>query len=1019
MRWGGATVDATTDATTDAATDATADATTGATVDATTDATTGATRSPTGPGGAGAAARDRRGERLGRYVVVDLLGQGGMSTVYKAFDPELDRLVALKLVSGGGEEGHVGRERLLREARALAKLAHPNVVAVHDVGVLDGQVFLALEYVEGRTLRAWLGEAPRRPAEVLDVYAEVGRGLSAAHEAGLVHRDVKPDNVIVSADGRVRVLDFGLVRWDGRADDLGPPAARESAPRGASPASERPAPARPCWSSSPPPPDAGAAPAAGELTSYGEAVGTLRYIAPEQFLGEAVDARCDQFSFCVALYEALYGEHPFPGATLDERLESMLHGRLRPPPARSRAPAAVGRVLARGLSDDPNRRWPSMAALLDALARARRPPLWRNARVAAPVVPALAVAAALAARAAGRADPCGGAGARVGGAWGEGRRAEVRRAFLASGRPYAAESLRTVEAQLDRYAGAWAQMRVEACEATRVRGEQSEELFDLRVRCLDTRLAGLASLAEGLAAADADAVERAVEAASGLEPLAACADAEALRAPLRPPDDPAARRRVQSARDELERAGTLRRIGRYDESLRRSDAVLADARALGYGPLVAEALVASAETRLELGRYDEAGRGLRAAWLEAETARHDDVRLAAWEGQAWLESVVAGRPDASLAWAELGRAVLASRPGYERRRRGVDLRLMIALARLGRFAEALPVAEAFARRHAPGATDSIDDVAQMVKELHGASYVFRLGGDVDRALALARREYELAVAHFGREHRAATGGRTGLTYALALADRCHEALAYAQEAHAALDAGEARASIQAFMATQNLGEMLLWLDRPLEAKPYLERAAAEARARFGPHHIDVLYPSVLLARAYAGAGLDALAREAFGRLRPAADLVSSAPADDDERYVFALFAHDLAAAGFLDEAERVLARLEAVDPAPPGPAGADVLVARARLEAERGRPDAAAAAVERARALYGPGRNLPRRRVDEAHALYALARAFARLDPPRARALTLEARRLLERADCSDPALRRALDGALAAPPPP
>ena len=159
-----------------------------------------------------------RGTLVGRYVVVDRIGRGGMGVVYKAFDPELDRAIALKLVAVPELRGrqHAAAEplrlRLQREARTLARLSHPNVVAVHDVGGFGGSVFLAMEFVAGRTVRQWLEDRPRRPREILTVFTAAGAGLAAAHQLGVVHRDFKPDNVMVSSDGRVRVLDFGLAR---------------------------------------------------------------------------------------------------------------------------------------------------------------------------------------------------------------------------------------------------------------------------------------------------------------------------------------------------------------------------------------------------------------------------------------------------------------------------------------------------------------------------------------------------------------------------------------------------------------------------------------------------------------------------------------------------------------------------------------------------------------------------------------------------------------------------------------
>jgi hypothetical protein len=247
-----------------------------------------------------------RGATVGRYVILDPVGAGGMGVVYAAYDPELDRRVALKLLSPGRSGGEPGRLRLLREAQALARLAHPNVVTVHDAGTFGERVFVALELVEGETLRRWLRAEPRPWREVLARFLPAGRGLAAAHAAGLVHRDFKPENVLLGQDGRVRVADFGLAK-----------------------ALEEPE------------------------EAWGAAPGTPAYMAPEQRRGMAADARSDQFSFCVALHEALYGERPSARET----------------PAGTQVPGWLRDVVLRGLKANPEERYPAMDDLLRDLER--------------------------------------------------------------------------------------------------------------------------------------------------------------------------------------------------------------------------------------------------------------------------------------------------------------------------------------------------------------------------------------------------------------------------------------------------------------------------------------------------------------------------------------------------------------------------------------------------------------------------------------------------------------------------
>jgi eukaryotic-like serine/threonine-protein kinase len=278
------------------------------------------------------------GALLGRYRLEGELGAGAMGRVYAARDLQLERRVALKviqpglLVNVGAKEA---RARILREAQAMARLSHPNVVTVFDIGEHGEQVFVAMELSEGCTLAEWLKSKQRSRAEVLRAFVQAGRGLAEAHRLGIVHRDFKPENVLVDGSGKVRVTDFGLAR-------AGP---------GELPVEN---------------PQALGAEAALGLTRTGVLVGTPGYMAPEQFEGK-VDARSDQFAFCVALFEALTGHRPFGAKNLAELRERLRTAELGPRPAE--LPAWLWRVLRRGLSRDPEQRYPEMGALLGALER--------------------------------------------------------------------------------------------------------------------------------------------------------------------------------------------------------------------------------------------------------------------------------------------------------------------------------------------------------------------------------------------------------------------------------------------------------------------------------------------------------------------------------------------------------------------------------------------------------------------------------------------------------------------------
>jgi len=317
--------------------------------------------SETAPSDLGAGPLDR-GTALGRYVLLELVAGGGMGVVYLAHDPELNRKVALKLLRPGawGNLSRVeARSRLLREAQAMARLSHPNVLAVHDVGTFEDQIFIAMEYISGRTLSQWLEQTQHPYTDVLDVFIQAGRGLAAAHAAGVVHRDFKPDNVLVSDNGQVKVLDFGLAR------------AVESVHRKSDTQPLQMQGLTKAELSTP-------GLLGAQLTRTGAFLGTPNYMAPEQLMRSSTDARSDQFSYCVALYEALYAERPFAGDSVEALLAEVVAARVRESPNSRGVPDRIRRILLRGLRRDPNERYPSMEPLLEALAEAREPRIQRR-----------------------------------------------------------------------------------------------------------------------------------------------------------------------------------------------------------------------------------------------------------------------------------------------------------------------------------------------------------------------------------------------------------------------------------------------------------------------------------------------------------------------------------------------------------------------------------------------------------------------------------------------------------------
>jgi hypothetical protein len=396
-----------------------------------------------------------RGSSIGRYVVLGIAGYGGMGVVYHAYDPELHREVAIKLLRADrrrGKNSATAEERLRREAQAMARVSHPNVLPVYDVGTAAGRVFVAMEYCSVPTLSEWL-DTPRTWREVIDVFVAAGRGLAAAHAVGILHRDFKPHNVFVGDDGRVRVTDFGLARV------LGGPMTGEDTESESGVMVE---------------------PGDSQLTLAGSVVGTPRYMAPEQHLGRTLDARTDQFSFCVALYEALYKVIAYGPGNIDEIAARKLHGEVHAPESEKHAPRWVKRVLARGLEGEPSKRWSGMEELLAALEHRRRSGARRRIAI---VAGAAALAGVAAVAWIGAERPCRDAARKLDGVWDDDRREQVAAGIDATGVAFAGDTRERVVPVLDAWAEGWISAHTDACEATKVHGEQSEELLDLRIAC--------------------------------------------------------------------------------------------------------------------------------------------------------------------------------------------------------------------------------------------------------------------------------------------------------------------------------------------------------------------------------------------------------------------------------------------------------------------------------------------------------------------------------------------------------
>ncbi|HEX8434298.1 tetratricopeptide repeat protein [Archangium sp.] len=660
-----------------------------------------------------------RGTAVGRYLVLEKLAAGGMGVVYAAYDPELDRRVALKLlrVTALGLDAEEGRQHLLREAQAMARVSHPNVVPVYDVGTFGQQIFLAMELVQAQTLRLWLKESPRSWRQVLTLFTDAGRGLAAAHAAGVVHGDFKPENLLVGTEGRVRITDFGLAHT---ASD-------------ASSAEETPV-----------------------------AGGTPAYMAPELLAsGGRADARSDQFAFCVSLYEALYGERPFAGSSVREVSDEARAGRVLPSPKGSPVPPWLRRVVLRGLAVSPTERHASLEALLAALSddpsvRAKR--RLRQMGGLALVLGAVGVTHAVHTA---DARSCGDTAQVFDGVWDATSRQRIEAAFLATGKPFAATAWLRVRQSLDAYTTAWTTERTAACEATRVRHEQSEEVLAQRLRCLDGRLAEVSALARLFTQADAEVVEQAARAAKGLPPVADCAEVAAPSAgPL--PSEPAARERAEALRRTLVQARVLKAAGKYTQGVALVEPVATAAKASGHRYVTADAFLLLGELRDKAGDWQGAESALFEALRAAESGRNDEAAARAWTLLVSVTGEKLERYDLAHRWHERAEVAIERLGGNEVLRARLLTYAATTLYAEGRYAEAAEQQEAaLARLEKAFGPDSLE--AADVRQDLGSARLAQ--GRVDEGLGHLKRAVELRREALGEEHPDVARARLALAEA--------------------------------------------------------------------------------------------------------------------------------------------------------------------------------------------------------------------------------------------------------------
>ena len=749
------------------------------------------------------AEREPGPRKIGRFVVIERVGAGATASVYAAYDPQLDRKVALKTLRNqwsGAPGERERRERLQREARALARLRHPAVVTIHDVGTHEGQLYIAMELVDGLTLGEWLTRTQRDWSEVLEIFAQAGRGLAAAHAADVVHRDFKPDNVVIDGEGQARVVDFGLA---------GPLASVE--PTGAS---------------------------RNELsvTRTGAIVGTPAYLAPECFAGDVGTPASDQFSFCVALFEALYGTRPFPGDDLLTLEQNVSAGELREVRGRG-VPAWLLAVVRTGLSLDPRARHPDMGVLVDRLERGRSRRRVRGYVGAA----ALAIAAGSGLAAASADEVCAAPTDALGEVWSPEDALRVQDAFAETSLAFAPQTaLRTVAA-LDAWAGDWSTAWAQTCE--------SDEALARRQRaCLDSTLAGADALVELLAQADEKVVTEAVSAADGLRdpddclsPLFSAADH--TQSSARDAD-------LQALRDDIERGYATGRAGDYTTAIGILEDASARGEALDYGPLHADALVALGAMRRMNHQPMKARRDLEAGFFLAQRSRHDPAAI---EGALQLAQVVIqgeGSLERGELWLAHAESLLGRWPEHPQMQARLTATRAGVLGRAGMHDEAIATyTQAIEQQSAIDGEDAW--TTGILYQQRGA---FELGTDAKTGDASIARASEIFEATLGPDHPATANAIRARVAAQLGLKNIERALELSQDSVDRLERAFGDQHPEVASAYVNHAIALYQNGEHERGMSYFERSLAIYEASLGPESQHVATATHNLGSAYGGIG---------------------------------------------------------------------------------------------------------------------------------------------------------------------
>lgn len=683
------------------------------------------------------------GHRVGNVRIERWLATGGMGDVWLGRDERLGRMVAVKTLRADRRLATTVKLRFLREARILSRLDHPSICRLYDLVESESTDFLLMEYVRGRPLSSVAGTLPL--PEALDVAVAITDALAAAHREGVIHRDLKPDNVMITADGSVKVLDFGIARSipaeGGSADAVDPDAEDETVA---------------------PPGTIGTEPAEHDLTEAGAVMGTIRFMSPEQADGRELTPASDLYSLGVLLHELFTGDSPYPPGSPVETLTLVRRAETTSPVG---LPPSLTALVADLTNLDPGDRPTAQEcagrlrwiAAAPQRVRARR----RNlalAGLAGVAVAVAAVAGLVAERHRGR---CLEAAAPLARVWNLEVATAIESAFSASG---ASATGVAVRRGLDDWAGDWTAMREDACAATRIRGDQSEDLMDLRTACLDDRLSEVQSLIDVVLEDPEAARKRAVQAVAGLTPLSVCADTRALLSRVPAPADALTEQAVAATRESLSRVKALFDTGRWPDAAAAAPELVSQATATGYEPIEAEATYLAGLVAERTGRLEDARRLLRDAVWAAEGGRMDRVVAQAWIRQVWLYGVVLNDLDAVPELTGHARASLRRLGGDAELEGALENHLAVVAAKNGDLDTALA---GFQRALELRTLALGGDHPAVASTMHNLGFVLEDLGRPQEALELARQAFEIRLQALGSDHPVVIGSLLSLadTYA--------------------------------------------------------------------------------------------------------------------------------------------------------------------------------------------------------------------------------------------------------------